>query len=106
MISKNIVIATVFAAQQVSASNVFRGCQEPSMQQDFDLDAYLGVWYEQRRDKDCSYESGVCNTAHYSLNEDGTIRVRNNELIEDSMEWGGGVGKVRQVDPSKNEGYL
>ena len=99
------LIASAFAAEQALASKVFRGCQEPTVQQQFDLDAYLGLWYEQRRDKECSYEDGICNTAQYSLTDDpDTIRVRNNEL--DDGVWGGGTGKAFVVDPSKDEGYL
>lgn len=53
---------------------------------------------------DCIYESGICNTAGYSLRDDGDIRVINNEW--DDNKWGGGVGKAFVVDPSKDEGYL
>ncbi len=99
-------IALASAATQVYAENVFRGCQNPTVQQNFDLNGYLGLWYEQRRDKECRYESGICNTAAYSLRDDGDIRVRNNELDADTEEWGGGTGKAFVVDPSKDEGYL
>ena len=99
-------IALAAAAQQVNAENVFRGCQNPTVQQNFDLDAYLGLWYEARRDKECKYESGICNTADYQLRDDGDIRVRNNELDDKTAAWGGGTGKAFVVDPSKDEGYL
>ena len=89
-----------------SASDVMRGCQEPKVQQDFDLDAYLGLWYEQRRDKECTYEHGICSTANYSYYDDGTIRVLNNEWSEEDNEWGGGIGRATVVDPSAHEGYL
>ena len=78
----------------------------PDVEQNFDLDAYLGLWYEAYRDVECRYEDGVCNTAHYSYRDDGDIRVRNNEYLEDTQEWGGGTGKAFVVDPSQNEGYL
>ena len=103
---KGLAVAIALAAQQALAANVFRGCQEPEVQQNFNLDAYLGLWYENRRDKDVAYESGVCTTASYSMNDDGSIRVLNNDYEEDKSEWGGGVGRATIVDPSKNEGYL
>ena len=76
----------------------------PDVEQNFDVDAYLGLWYEAYRDVECRYESGICDTAHYSLRDDGDIRVRNNDYIDG--EWTGGVGKAYQVDPSQNDGYL
>ena len=103
---KGLTIAAALAMGEALASNVFRGCQTPEVQQNFDLDAYLGEWYEQRRDKDCAYESGVCTTATYSMNDDGSIRVLNNDYVEENSEWGGGVGRATIVDPSKDEGYL
>ena len=92
----------------VEAANRFGACQKPEVQQDFDLNRSLGLWYEARRDKDCIYEKtkGICNTAEYSLNDDGSIRVVNDEWEDDTSEWGGGVGKATIADPSKNEGYL
>ena len=80
MFSRNFTFAAAFAAHQAAAIEVFRACQTPEVVQDFDLDSYLGLWYEARRDKDCRYESesSICNTASYSLKDDGDIRVRNN----------------------------
>eukprot|EP00354_Favella_ehrenbergii_P009018 CAMPEP_0170464974 /NCGR_PEP_ID=MMETSP0123-20130129/9491_1 /TAXON_ID=182087 /ORGANISM="Favella ehrenbergii, Strain Fehren 1" /LENGTH=168 /DNA_ID=CAMNT_0010730753 /DNA_START=30 /DNA_END=536 /DNA_ORIENTATION=+ len=103
---KTFISALIAQAALVEASKVFRSCQKPDVQQDFDLDRYLGLWYEARRDKDCAYEGGICNTASYSMNDDGSIRVLNNEWEDDTTEWGGGVGKATVVDPSKHEGYL
>lgn len=70
------------------------------------MNAYLGTWYEIVRDKDTSYEHGICNTANYQLKDDGTIRVLNNEWLADDQKWGGGLGYAFVVDPSKDEGYL
>ena len=103
---RGITIAAVLAVQQVIASNVFRKCQEPEVQQNFDLDSYLSTWYEYKRDKDCTYESGICDTATYSLNDDGTIRVRNNDYYDSKSKWGGGTGKAFIVNPEDHDGYL
>ena len=78
------------------------------VEQDFKVDAYLGRWYEQRRDAQCLFETGICETANYSLNDDGNIAVHNNEYVESKKggSWGGAVGVATVVDPSKDEGYL
>ena len=83
-----------------------RGCQNPKVVQNFDLDRYLGLWYEIVRDKDTSYEHGICSTAQYALKDDGSIRVRNNEYLTEEQKWGGGEGHAFVVDPTKDEGYL
>ena len=101
---KSIATILALAATQAHASNVTRACLEPTVEQNFDLNSYLGLWYEARRDVECRYEEGVCNTASYSLRDDGDIRVRNNQYVDG--EWGGGTGKAFVVDPSKDEGYL
>lgn len=45
--------------------------------QDFDINRYLGTWFEVAR-IDFFWEKGLKNvTAEYSLNEDGTLRVDN-----------------------------
>ena len=87
-------------------ANVVDQCQMPAVQQNFDIEAYLGLWYEQRRDQDCRYEQGICDTAQYSLRTDGNLRVLNSDYDEEDGKWVGGavVGKV--VDPDAHEGYL
>ncbi len=52
------------------------------------------------------YENGVCNTANYSLREDGDVRVRNDELATKTETWGGGTGKAWIKEPEKEEGRL
>jgi apolipoprotein D and lipocalin family protein len=45
--------------------------------EDFDLDRYLGNWYEIAR-LDHSFERGLTDiSAHYSLRDDGGVRVLN-----------------------------
>lgn len=103
---KAFTAALTLQLASVEARKRFGKCQMPEVQQEFDLNSYLGLWYEARRDKDCIYESGICNTASYSLNDDGSIRVLNNEWDEADSKWGGGIGKATVVDPSKDDGYL
>ena len=47
---------------------------------DFDVTSYLGKWYEIAR-LDFSHEKNMSNvTAEYTLNDDGTIRVKKQRL--------------------------
>jgi apolipoprotein D and lipocalin family protein len=61
--------------------------------QDFELDRYLGRWYEIAR-LDHSFERGLVNvTAAYTLQEDGRVRVINKGYrpAEDAWETAEGV---------------
>ena len=100
------LISSVALIAVSQAATYPRACQEPEVVQDFDLEAYLGLWYEIVRDKDTNYEHGICNTANYSIRADGNIRVLNNEWYPDQNVWGGGEGYAFQVDPSADDGYL
>lgn len=73
--------------------------------QAFDLNRYLGKWYEIAR-KDFKYEKNLNNvTAEYSLNEDGSIRVVNRGYDVVKEEWKESIGKAKPVgDP--REGRL
>ena len=102
----NSLISTIGLAVAANAAVQPRGCQNPTVVQNFDLNAYLGLWYEIVRDKDTSYENGICNTANYSIKADGHIRVLNNEYYSDTQKWGGGEGDAYVVDATKDEGYL
>lgn len=63
--------------------------------QGFELDRYLGKWYEIAR-LDHSFERGLSHvTAEYSLNEDGTVRVVNRGFSMGEGEWQEAVGKAR-----------
>lgn len=71
----------------------------------FDVNKYLGKWYEIAR-KDFKYEKNLNNvTADYSLNEDGSIRVVNRGYDVVKEEWKESVGKAKPVGDPK-EGRL
>lgn len=66
---------------------------------DFDLNRYLGLWFEIGR-FDHSFERGmVGTTAMYSLNEDGTIKVVNSGY-KDSFQgkFKRAIGKAKPAD--------
>lgn len=65
--------------------------------QHVDLERYLGRWYEiaaipQRYEKGCTY-----TTAHYSLNPDGSVQVKNSCITEGKERVA--VGKAFITDP-------
>lgn len=72
---------------------------------DFELDRYLGKWYEIAR-LDHSFERGLEQiSAEYSLREDGGVRVVNRGYSVADGEWSEAEGKAYFVR-SPDEGYL
>ncbi|PLW83830.1 lipocalin [Kineobactrum sediminis] len=64
---------------------------------DFEVQRYLGTWYEIAR-LDHSFERGLSNvTAHYSLNNDGNIRVLNKGYDAEEGEWKEAEGLAKFV---------
>lgn len=71
----------------------------------FELDKYLGTWYEIAR-LDHSFERGMNQvTATYSLKDDGGVKVINRGFSETEKQWRQAEGKAYFVDDI-NEGYL
>lgn len=71
----------------------------------FELQRYLGKWYEIAR-LDHSFERGLSRvTAEYSLREDGGVRVVNRGYSEKDREWEQAEGKAYFVGPP-SEGHL
>jgi len=72
---------------------------------DFELDRYLGKWYEIAR-LDHSFERGLSNiTAEYSLRDDGGVKVINSGFSKEDNEWQQAEGKAFFVDET-DSGYL
>jgi apolipoprotein D and lipocalin family protein len=64
----------------------------------FNVDRYLGMWYEIAR-LDHSFERGLEKiTAHYSLREDGGLRVVNRGYSEAREQWREAEGKAYFID--------
>lgn len=71
----------------------------------FDLNQYLGKWYEIAR-LDHSFERGLNNvTAEYSLRDDGGVKVINRGFSIVENRWKEAEGKAYFVR-DQNEGYL
>ena len=63
----------------------------------FEVDRYTGKWYEIAR-LDHPFERGLSNvTAHYSLREDGDIRVINRGYNESDGRWEEAEGRAKFI---------
>ncbi len=72
--------------------------------QNFEVDRYLGIWYEIAR-LDHRFERGLTNvSAEYSLKDNGQIRVLNKGRDENG-EWSEAEGRAKFAR-EKDEGYL
>jgi len=73
--------------------------------ENFNLNRYLGKWYEIAR-LDHSFERGLTHvTAEYELRDDGGLKVKNRGYSAKEGRWKEAVGRAYFVeDPSK--GYL
>ena len=72
---------------------------------DFQLNRYLGQWYEIAR-LDHSFERGLEKvTAEYSMREDGGVSVVNRGFSTEDNEWSEATGKAYFVD-NPEQGYL
>ena len=105
---KSFTSSLAFFAASVQAGTIYDSCPDFEVMQNFDLDRYLGEWRDFGHDKDISFQQdgGVCTTAIYSRNDDGSVRVRNNQYLEAWGEWDGTTGQAYEVDPEKKEGAL
>jgi apolipoprotein D and lipocalin family protein len=71
----------------------------------FELNKYLGKWYEVAR-LDHSFERGLNQvSAEYSLREDGGVTILNRGFSSENNAWKEALGKAYFVN-EPNEGYL
>lgn len=72
---------------------------------DFEINKYLGKWYEIAR-LDHSFERGLDKVnAEYSLRNDGGVKVINRGYSSEDKDWNEAEGKAYFVS-SKEEGHL
>lgn len=88
---------------------LFGGCLElkegVTAVEGFELDKYLGKWYEIAR-LDHSFERGLQRvTAEYTMREDGGVSVTNRGFSTEKGEWKHAQGKAYFVG-SSNVGHL
>jgi apolipoprotein D and lipocalin family protein len=73
--------------------------------QNFELDQFLGKWYEVAR-LDHSFERGLSEvTAEYSLKDDGSVKVLNRGYKREDNKWKSAIGKAGFAE-SADQGYL
>ncbi len=90
-ISRRLVGATLALVLFSSCTGVPDGV---SVVTDFELERYLGTWYEIAR-LDHSFERGLSEvTADYSLREDGGVHVVNRGRSDKTGEWDEAIGKA------------
>ena len=87
-----------FVMATVLASALQGGCmgvpEGASVVTGFELDRYLGTWYEIAR-MDHRFERGMSNvTANYSMRDDGGVRVLNRGYVVADEEWQDAEGKA------------
>ncbi|MEJ2383672.1 MAG: lipocalin family protein [Xanthomonadales bacterium] len=102
-------IAIRLALGLIASASLLTGCvgmpQGVEPVRGFDLDRYLGTWYEIAR-LDHSFERGLESvTAEYSLRDDGGVHVVNRGYDPKKGTWDESVGKAYFVE-DEDLGYL
>ena len=62
-------------------------CDNPKLVANYDIDKFLGTWYELRRNFDLPFEGGDCVTAQYAKRTDGGIDVINSQYYIDQKKF-------------------
>lgn len=100
---KNRLLLTILLATALSSCGNLPESVKPI--EGFQLNKYLGKWYEIAR-LDHRFERGLEKvTAHYSLNEDGSVKVENSGFSTEDQKWQTAVGKARLYN-EPDVGYL
>lgn len=111
--SSHLGISTIGKTMRIALSTiaafVLTGClgmpETVKPVDNFNLDRYLGKWYEIAR-LDHSFERGLERiTAEYSIRDDGGVSVVNRGYSIEEDEWKVAEGKAYFVD-DENKGYL
>jgi apolipoprotein D and lipocalin family protein len=91
-------IASLMAFVSVLVSACTGAPKGTSVVSGFELDRYLGTWYEIAR-LDHRFERGLTDvTAEYSLRDDGGVQVVNRGFNTKTGEWDEAIGKAYFVD--------
>ncbi|XP_069474689.1 apolipoprotein D [Ambystoma mexicanum] len=57
-------------------------CPDPDVQEAFDINKYLGIWYEIAKNPTI-FQTGRCTQATYSLKSNGKMDVQHEEILSD-----------------------
>ena len=93
---RSLVVVTLFVLS--ACAGIPEGIEPVD---NFELEPYLGTWYEIAR-LDHSFQRGMSNvTANYSVREDGGVAVLNRGYRAEKGEWAEAQGKAYFIgDPS------
>ncbi|KAF4526393.1 hypothetical protein B566_EDAN012683 [Ephemera danica] len=80
-------------------------CQNVTVEQNFDVSKYVGLWYEQKRYHSIFEHNSKCVTATYTQNENGTVGVRNAH-VNSTTDEAGFIEGYAEIDSTTGEGKL
>jgi apolipoprotein D and lipocalin family protein len=89
-----VLSLVIILAASINCDFQWGGC--PSYKRDmesFDITKYVGKWFEIAREKTTPFQNGDCTTAEYSLNNDGSVKVVNTQLLPNGKKKSG-IGKA------------
>ncbi|XP_061661866.1 apolipoprotein Db [Syngnathoides biaculeatus] len=96
-VSARSVLALCVVLASTSAQTYRWGaCPTPKVQPNFNLQQYLGKWYEIAK-LPASFERGKCIEANYAIRPDGTIRVLNSQFYKDKVRTAEGTAVVQDL---------
>ncbi|TNV77247.1 hypothetical protein FGO68_gene10463 [Halteria grandinella] len=78
ILATSVILSALLST--ASATWSFGGCQSPNTKSSFDVDQYIGSWYEAARDSKIIFEYGDCVQARYDWKSDTVVRVRNSQV--------------------------
>lgn len=84
---------------QYSAAQIpgFGSCPKVGVERNFDVNRYLGLWYEVKKYPNFSTIRGKCVTIEYGLNPNETLSVFSQQLVDDRER--PILGFAKQVQP-------
>jgi apolipoprotein D and lipocalin family protein len=88
------LVALAFIASSYAQITNPGACPDYPVHMDFDVPAYLGVWYEVQRYDQIFQRNGDCITATYNLRDDGTVQVINSMAILPNVTQGPQFGSA------------
>ncbi|XP_034562717.1 apolipoprotein D-like isoform X2 [Notolabrus celidotus] len=95
-----VLFVLLLSALRADSQSFHQGnCPKPPVQEDFNVTKYMGTWYEIEK-LPALFERGKCNQATYSLLDDGTVKVRNAELLAN-----GKISTIEGVATVKNSSH-
>lgn len=80
------------------------GCGEVTTKEGFQLEPYMGQWYELEKYPN-SFQKGGCGVANYVIQDDGTVSVNNTEKNPDGKT-STAIGQARSDPKSTIPGHL